>query len=487
MLGGMLKSFPNPFRWTGKRKATESGSPPSPSANSSQMDARSTLSSPSSSVAASFQPDVPSPSATFSSPQSPAASIRATPSSAASPSTSASSPGSAGTQSSSFTSTPPTAKKEANMSRTAWTSAAVFALITYLYVTGRTTLAVGESRESRDEGALYRASEWINASNAANTADSNCNSTPETCITKIRSLQKTKSPATGHEYGVDEKGFNQLLEDMGISKEQREKSKPLSPQDQLLNNTLQREKRNLQALENLITKHEGTPGTSESLLKDLKEHVNKRRDYLLSGEYIGRSQAHELDSKGDVGDELIKTLFRGKYGQNREPLLQDLAAELADSKCPTEKKTGSLLNHTLEGVRALERRNLPNIITPLVESAAQNADRWLRWPIMPWCIDDWLRRMNAKCSHAYNSHPNGIWKRFSHCFFNIIGAGNPLLFANGPRHQVGLTSCIYVLALTCPASQELLTNQLEILFTGHRPYHQARTVVRHSGRKSSFL
>ena len=313
-----------------------------------------------------------------------------------------------------------------------------------------------ESRESRGEGALHRDAEWINASNAANTADSNCNSTPETCITKIRLLQKTKSPATGHEYGVDEKGFNQLLEDMGISKEQREKLKPLSPQDKLLNDTLQREKRNLQALEKLLTKYEGAPGTSESLHKDLKEHVNKRRDYSLSGECIGRSQDHELDSEGDVATELIKTLFRGASGQDREQLLKDLAAELADSKCPAEKETGSLLNNTLEGVRALKERELPDIITPLVESAAQNADRWLRWPIMPWCIDDWLRRMKAKSSHAYKSHPNGIWKRFSHCFFNIIGAGNALLFGNGPRHQVGLPSCIYVFALTCPASQQLL-------------------------------
>jgi hypothetical protein len=294
----------------------------------------------------------------------------------------------------------------------------------------------------REEGALFRAPEWINASKFVNTADSNCKATPESCIDKIRKLQKTVSPATGEEYGVDEEGFRQLLKDRAIDQAHSAKLSPLSSQDMALINAHRREKEQRQKLKKLLQEYESNGHNSESLYHNLKQHVNKCKDHSLSAD------------EAIITTDLIKILFQGASGHNRATLLHDLAAELAESTCPSEKETGSLLKNTLEGVRALKERDLPDIITPLVESAATNTNRWFRWPIMPWCIDDWLRRMNATSSHGYVSHPNGIWRQYSRCLYNLIGGGNGWLLIAGPRHKVGfpldLCSCIHVFALPFP-------------------------------------
>ena len=145
----------------------------------------------------------------------------------------------------------------------------------------------------------------------------------------------------------------------------------------------------------------------------------------------------ELVTDADDGS-LIKHLFQAAGGGNMDrcQLLEELAQDLQQSKKAVEKKTGSLICNTLTGQRNITQLGIKDIITQMVESAAQHAERWSQWSIMPHLLEDWFRRMGVASSHGYNSHPDGIWKKFNMALASVAGLGNPWRLLSGSAHQV---------------------------------------------------
>lgn len=168
--------------------------------------------------------------------------------------------------------------------------------------------------------------------------------------------------------------------------------------------------------------------------KAFQRHISLAHPMII--ETGSKSSAEQYQAPDD--DELIVKIFRGATEKNRVQLLLSLAKELQKSKVLEEKNFGILVCNTTKCVEDLQKHGLPDIVTRFVKIFSTTPEKVLPWQLMPWCIDDWLLRMEAKSSHGYNANPNKIWRNFSESLFNLLdGArGNPWQLLCGGRHKV---------------------------------------------------
>jgi hypothetical protein len=101
---------------------------------------------------------------------------------------------------------------------------------------------------------------------------------------------------------------------------------------------------------------------------------------------------------------------------------------LSASRVESERDLGLMLTNCILGSAKCVEANIPDVVQRLCQSAAHDSDRWSRWPIMPHCIDNWIRQM-------HNQPFTYKWKQFCESLFHEIGGGNAWLLLKGPRSQ----------------------------------------------------
>jgi len=169
----------------------------------------------------------------------------------------------------------------------------------------------------------------------------------------------------------------------------------------------------------------------------LKSYVSKGCGPMLQqSEYdINRT----LLSEG-VSEALATACYEGLDLHSRQRFIEELIHRQARDHEQVPSKDSSpgginfgFLSVCCRGYKALQDLNLSNLILTVAKSAADHADRWINWKLMPELVTNWTLAMEPVCTTKVRW--TAKWLKYCDSLYALIGGGNSWKFIRGPGNQ----------------------------------------------------